>query len=376
MYNHVMRVLSNGSFFFGSFLFFAYMAAKAPLLLWEAVDLAMPEFFVAVVFLATLTVCAGALLLFFKKGYACCFVVLFNILFFLSLLVGGFNSFGFFKYASLSILLSLTALAYCLLPNKHRLEDVLLTFSALLALYGISAVLWGVINGQQFALRESIGMNGPIVFGQMMVISCAIILMYGDRRVMVASVPAMLSLLSFSKGPILAGLCIFFLKRKIFFVAMMVFAITVLLMLPGELLDNRFFNFVSSLYEAVKEGDTSVLFSGSNYGSIGSRLEQYVVALNLLEEYPMGIGVGHWIFFSEHDYPHNFLVELLVEQGLVVGLASLLLVLFFFTKIHDRNLRYLALMFLLFSMFSGSVIDNRGIYLMVLIGLLYRQPLN
>ncbi|WP_422416346.1 O-antigen ligase family protein [Pseudomonas sp. GZD-222] len=373
MYKQFARMLSNGSVFFGVFLSLAYMLAKAPLLLWGQMELNPPKLLLALFLLSSLLLSSVVLLVRFRRVYGCCFLVLFNILFLLNLIANDFSSFGFFKYASLSILISLTAIVYCITPKRHSLAEVLLVFAGLLAIYGCLAVLWEVIKGQQFALRESIGLNGPIVFGQLMVISSALFLLYGNRRFIIASVPAALSLLSFSKGPILSGLFILFLKRKKIFVLLLLLLPVFALMSPIDLFDNRLFYFIESLYEAVASSDTSLLFSGSNYGSIGSRLDQYVLAVNLLSEHPLGIGLGQWSLVSEHEYPHNYLVEILVEQGLVFGLGSLLAVLFFFTKITDRNLKYVVVMFFLFSMFSGSIVDNRGIYLVILLGLLYRQ---
>ena len=154
---------------------------------------------------------------------------------------------------------------------------------------------------------------------------------------------------------------------------LIVLSVPLLLVLPGELLDNRVFRFFGSLYESLSSSGFGMLFEGANYGSIGARLEQYLLAINLLSDYPLGIGIGQWALFSEYEYPHNYLVEILIEQGLVLGMGSLLMIAFFFTKIRDRNLVYLLLMLFLFSMFSGSVVDNRGIYLMVLLGMLYRE---
>lgn len=373
MYKQLVRMIYNGSLLFGVFLSFVYMLVKAPLILWGEVKFDLIELLLALFFLLVLLICALLLLVRFRKIYACCFLLLFNVSFFLSLIANDFNNFGFFKYASLSILTSVTAVVYCGLPKRSSLAEVLLTFAGLLAIYGCFSVLWGVINGQQFSLRESIGLNGPIVFGQLMVISSAIFLLYGNRKFIVASFPAALSLLSFSKGPILTGLFILFLKRKKLFMALLFLFVALFLMLPRDLFDNRFFYFVESLYDSIASADTSLLFSGNNYGSIGSRLDQYLLAVNLLSDHPLGIGLGQWALVSDLDYPHNYFVEILVEQGLIFGIGSLLTVLFFFTKITDKNFKYIVMMFFLFSMFSGSILDNRGIYLMIFLGLLYRR---
>ncbi len=347
------------------------MLAKAPLLLAGEMD--GIQLIGSLLLMLMLMSIAILLLVLCKKIYACYFLTSFNLLFLFNLMFGAFNDFGFLKYVSLSFLLSVTAIVYCILPKRKSLGSVLLNFAGLLVFYGCLAVLWGVAKGQQFVLREPIGVNGPIVFGQLMVIASAILLLYGNRKLILASLPAALSLLSYSKGPILAGMFILFLKKRMFFMMLIVLSVPLLLVLPGELLDNRVFRFFGSLYESLSSSDFGMLFEGANYGSIGARLEQYLLAINLLSDYPLGIGIGQWALFSEYEYPHNYLVEILIEQGLVLGMGSLLMIAFFFTKIRDRNLVYLLLMLFLFSMFSGSVVDNRGIYLMVLLGMLYRE---
>lgn len=365
--------VSYESLIFGGFMFFVYMLAKAPLLLGKDVELDSIKLFFTLFPLLILMLAAAAVLVVCKKAYACCFVLFFNLLFFLNLVVGEFNSIGFFKYVSLSIFISLIALVYCLLPKRHNLDEVLLTFASLLALYGVLAVFWGVIKGQQFSLRESIGINGPIIFGQLMITAGAIFILYGNRRYMLAAMSAALSLLSFSKGPIVAGLVVVFLKRKLFFIALAIVLVLLFMLLPGDMLDNRIVSFVKSIYVAVSNDDYDSLFSGANYGSIGSRLEQYILASSLLSEFPYGVGVGKWGAFSVHEYPHNYFVEVLVEQGWLLGGASLIMVAFSYGRFRDDNLKYLFLMFLLFSMFSGSVLDNRGVYMITLLGLLYRN---
>lgn len=369
MYNN--RWLSGEALLFGGFLFFVYMLAKAPLLLAGEMD--GIQLIGSLLLMLMLMSIAILLLVLCRKIYACYFLTSFNLLFLFNLMFGAFNDFGFLKYVSLSFLLSVTAIVYCILPKRKSLGSVLLNFAGLLVFYGCLAVLWGVAKGQQFVLREPIGVNGPIVFGQLMVIASAILLLYGNRKLILASLPAALSLLSYSKGPILAGMFILFLKKRMFFMMLIVLSVPLLLVLPGELLDNRVFRFFGSLYESLRSSDFGMLFEGANYGSIGARLEQYLLAINLLSDYPLGIGIGQWALFSEYEYPHNYLVEILIEQGLVLGMGSLLMIAFFFTKIRDRNLVYLLLMLFLFSMFSGSVVDNRGIYLMVLLGMLYRE---
>lgn len=375
MVNVVKIPVSPESLIFGGFIFLAYMLAKAPLLLGAEVAFAPLELFLLMIFSLFVTGFAIALLIICKKIYASLFLAVISFVFVLNLILGEFNNLGFFKYMSVSLFVSIISIVYCLLPRNHTLTESLLIFAGLLALYGVTAVSWGIIKGQQFSLREPIGINGPIIFGQLMIISSAIFLLFGNRKFFLAAFTAALSMLSFSKGPIVAGLSIFFLKRKIFSAFLIFIVIFFFMIVPIELPDNRVFSFFGSIYVALSSGDLDLLFSGSNYGSIGSRLEQYILAANLLSEFPYGIGVGQWGEFSIHEYPHNYFVEILVEQGWILGVISLLSLLIFSMKIQSSSLKYLLFLFLMFSMFSGSVLDNRGIYMVILLGLLYRKEI-
>lgn len=374
MHKQLSQMLSNGALPYGMFLFFFYMLAKAPLLVFGFGELSVWLLFFGVATSLLLMMFAVFWLLLLGKFYAAAFVFLFNLLFFFGLLISDFNAFGFFNYYSLSLFLSIAVLGYCLTPKRHSLAQVLLVFAGMLLLYGTISVFWGVANGVKFSLRDAtIGINGPIVFGQLMISASAIYFLYGKRQFLAGCVSAGLSLVSFSKGPVLAGLFILLLKRKVFLVPLVMLCVGAVLMFPESVADNRFLFFVKSVYQLLVNSDTNVLFSGKNYGSVGLRIEQYFLAANLLSNYPFGVGLGNWIHFSVLDYPHNYVIEVLVEQGLFVGSCSLILVFALILKAVDVNLKYLFVMFFLFSMFSGSIIDNRGIYFIVLLGLLYRD---
>jgi O-antigen ligase len=80
-----------------------------------------------------------------------------------------------------------------------------------------------------------------------------------------------------------------------------------------------------------KVGELEALASGSPIGTVGYRLGFYRSALNALVEHPIiGLGVGGWsIYYYDEDvlhYPHDFVLEVGAEQG-VVGLIILILLL-------------------------------------------------
>ena len=118
----------------------------------------------------------------------------------------------------------------------------------------------------------------------------------------------------------------------------------------------------------------TMMASGSGY-----RVSRYTYTIQAIPEHlVMGHGLGSWsknywasygVTSSFNDYPHNILLELLYENGIVVTFIWLLSVFLVWRafKIVSRERIYvlwlLLIMNVLFGFFSGSIIDgNRGIY--------------
>jgi O-antigen ligase len=116
------------------------------------------------------------------------------------------------------------------------------------------------------------------------------------------------------------------------------------------------------------------LVRGANpRGSVGARLEFYRSALTAVAEKPLlGRGTGGWsVYYYGQDrraYPHNLLLEVLVEQGLL-GFTALLIFLGTLFVALKRMLVMAGPQLALFptlvvfclsnSMFSGDLDDNR-----------------
>ena len=121
----------------------------------------------------------------------------------------------------------------------------------------------------------------------------------------------------------------------------------------------------------------SGLFSGSFGASITIRLDMYRQALQIWSEHLfLGAGIGGWPVLAGNGdvkmYPHNMILEVLAELGLV-GLSLLCLLVgtafWRFWKNHDlRRAPWAMLIFLLFlnaflnAMVTGDLTDNRIVF--------------
>lgn len=112
------------------------------------------------------------------------------------------------------------------------------------------------------------------------------------------------------------------------------------------------------------------------HGSATERLHYYQAAMEAVPQHLLlGAGLGGWSMYYYHEdyeeYPHNLLVEVVFEQGLV-GLAALALLLVTILLTFKRNAAEASknfpalfpILIYLFSltMFSGDIVDNRFLW--------------
>lgn len=132
-------------------------------------------------------------------------------------------------------------------------------------------------------------------------------------------------------------------------------------------------------YTAKADEFETLFKEGSSTGSAGKRLNFYRATLNAIPSHLLfGTGVGSWsMFYYRSDtrgYPHNLVLEMLFEEGLI-GLTAFGALLFVTGVSIARMLRashsyFLALGLMvtycvIVSMFSGDLDDNRVIWLWI-----------
>lgn len=338
------------SFFISTALFLVFFTAKKPLefLLESSTNnIAL----IIGVFLFFLT--CSTMIFLLKNGRFMAGV--FHLIFMLTLLpaamVNG-SEFGIYKVFSLNLMMNLVVVMY-MINGAFNLKSVLLMMAHIFIFYGLFSAVFITLTGYNFEERAVIGLNGPIVFGQYMVISFAIYMMYG--KLIKGFVSFLLSFLSNSKGPFIAAIYVFIgnSRSKIKVTLMLLLLLTIFINLTAEM------NFrIFELYNL----DESNAFS--------ARFYQYEQFYLLITDSVLGIGVGNWSDFSTLKYPHNIFLEILIELPLFLGLLFIFFVAYLFLKIRDRNYKILFLTMLIFSLFSGSILDNRGLFFITLLFLL------
>ena len=215
-------------------------------------------------------------------------------------------------------------------------------------------------------------LNGPIVFARLMGIAAilSIFLFAGILRYLLFLVFGLAVLWTMSKGPILAlvaaaGLACWLLPRG----ERLRFAMTNLLIL-GSLLALNWRTIAAldlgrlQLLSDLILGNFSGI--GSELSSTGVRLRMFQETLALIADRPMGVGLGAWSESIREnwglDYPHNLVLELWSEGGILLGSLALLPFIAFLGVGHPAP-RAVACFLLAAQMVSGDLLDAR--YLMV-----------
>ncbi|MGJ8530448.1 O-antigen ligase family protein, partial [Maritalea sp.] len=225
--------------------------------------------------------------------------------------------------------------------------------------------------------------NGPIVFGWLMG-QFAIIATFRalngrnpTQNFILATLFASATVWTFSKGPILALLVVFLLlflrkahrARTQFLLAALLLTVVAGVNLVGLENFGRLYAFANAIFESGEIGE---------FGTASVRLALWVEALDMWETSPMfGIGPGnfkHFTIFGGFRYPHNLMIELLAETGLV-GLFLFLLFLLMIFLMTNALGRLIMVFSLIGSSFSGDLAYLR---VMVLLPFLFAiaMPVN
>ncbi|MEO1542757.1 MAG: O-antigen ligase family protein [Pseudomonadota bacterium] len=213
--------------------------------------------------------------------------------------------------------------------------------------------------------------NGPIVFARVMALA-AIFSMFvfrGLLRVCLVTAFSLAVVWTASKGPVLAMLATYGfvgwrtlrLPSRLLLSGVVVAGIAGVLTTGGiesYAGDNRLILFMKVLLG----GDTLL----SEQGPLGARLISFRETLVLIANRPFGAGLGGWAYAVSENaglvYPHNLVLELFSEAGILAGAIALIpFTVFLLARFSSAWLA--ALFFLVAQMVSGDLLDAR--YLVV-----------
>lgn len=203
----------------------------------------------------------------------------------------------------------------------------------------IAAVVYKLKNG--FFDRETrFLLNGPIVFGRIMGIAVVVgvFVLRGWTRTALCFAFFCAVIWTGSKGPVLS---LFFvaavgalLSRRWKSAALVVASLVTVIFLSTRFEDSfadvplvgREMRGISGLLALM---DSSRDW-GANEGSIGTRQSMWIASTDVIATKPFGVGMGDWatvVHQRAFDYPHNIVLEILSESGVLLTTAAVTLAL-------------------------------------------------
>lgn len=246
---------------------------------------------------------------------------------------------------------------YKVLINYKWDEDQLVKyFTYAVHSLAIIALVYKIKSGF-FNRAVNFGVLGPITFGWLCGMAYLLCLLK-EKRNLINSLMIFyfffLVLWTGSKGPLFGVLIISaFYYKKILGKKIITKVIVTFIILVGIFALIRFKDDVRALSAIVALlEDPEGYSTGLGSGSFGARIEYAKKSFDMIAQYPItGVGFGAWGIHSDglHEYPHNIILELISETGVLVFLLFLLLVLSFKTKGVFRILGVYGMITLLFS---------------------------
>ena len=319
-----------------------------------------------------------------SKGYLYAFLAL--ILF--SPILWGFHGvteYGIEKYINFVVII----IPLILVSSRFEYKDVLLLLHILLYFVFFLALLGSIKLGGSVERLSVLG-GGPIIFARWMIIGSIIIFFLKNKNIknfLLITLLILLSIAAGSRGPIFSLLFTIFIFLLLNFQKILFRLLVVLFLIGGILLviDASFILDIGKADRLITRDSTSK----------NVRMKFANRSLELIALYPMGVGIGNWQEYCNktqpyhllrHEYPHNLILEVFAELGILGGVILLILIVkalyFTFFRMlkysHQNSIYelffYLQVFLLINSMFSGSLNDSR-LFLIVIAISLIPEPL-
>lgn len=277
-----------------------------------------------------------------------------------------------YELASIWLVLFLVYNLFSIGDFRENFWDYTVIITGLLALIGFIEIIFLGGSGRLAVLG-----GGPIIYARFMGVLCIISLyrVFETEKYLKWLPPAVIALillfLTGARGPFLANfitifLLLFFWRRKwkfnLKFYALGLISIIIISFSP----------FWNQLISFIQNRIIALTFIQRH---TAGRTSLYAGAWEAIRENPIfGFGLDYFqtLNIRDHTYPHNLLLEIGVEGG-VIGLTLFFLVLgwaliTFFKKRNEIDVLSccLFIFFLINSQFSGDIYDNRGVFLFLL----------
>ena len=297
----------------------------------------------------------------------------------------GVTEYGIEKYINFVVII----IPLILVSSRFEYKDVLLLLHILLYFVFFLALLGSIKLGGSVERLSVLG-GGPIIFARWMIIGSIIIFFLKNKNIknfLLITLLILLSIAAGSRGPIFSLLFTIFIFLLLNFQKILFRLLVVLFLIGGILLviDASFILDIGKADRLITRDSTSK----------NVRMKFANRSLELIALYPMGVGIGNWQEYCNktqpyhllrHEYPHNLILEVFAELGILGGVILLILIVkalyFTFFRMlkysHQNSIYelffYLQVFLLINSMFSGSLNDSR-LFLIVIAISLIPEPL-
>lgn len=251
--------------------------------------------------------------------------------------------------------------------NINKFLRIVFFVSVFLFLGGIVALLKGGGGGDEENSRLSVLGGGPIVFARWIsyCILYSLVFPFSKKvRAFILSIGVILIMFSGSRGPLftlIPVLCTFYFIRFGFKRSVLILGVIGM----GAIIGLEAFANNNAIVRVMGGSESASLTSGS---SSESRQAKYRESLNIFSENLLGIGFGNYARYApsaDHvtDYPHNFIVEMFVEEGIVAGGLCIVFIIVLFNRIFKskkmvRDPIYLFLMLITTYTFMNSLVSG------------------
>ena len=297
-----------------------------------------------------------------------------------------YDDFGFEKYFNfIFIVIPLVIIVI----ETFKYNDVRIFFK-ILSGFIIALSLIGLFVVSTSSDRLSVLGGGPIVFARWMNIGLIILFFIKQSSINKKSILLMLfflvlSLAAGSRGPV--------------FSLAITFAVYFFLNFQKVFLRVLFFSFLIASIAVFSGINTSILGIGKterlvtkDNRSKNARMVFASRSFDLMSHYPLGVGLGNWQVYAnkikpthllKHQYPHNLILEIFAELGIISGILFLILLLkilfynykkMYLNKNNEHSfyplLFYLQFYLIINSFFSGSLNDSRLLFVVMAMSLI------
>lgn len=297
----------------------------------------------------------------------------------LALLVSVFWSndigYGLFKFTNLWFSTAISFLLFVSIIRDVGVNQCLRLVCVFMLVLFVLAVIFKLKNGF-FDRDVPFFMNGPIIFARLMSLGgiSALFVYRGAYKVLIFTLFFAATLWTESKGPLIGLLGVFIVyvclrSPKAWRPVIVATLLSIIVAGFWFLTENRALLGAGRLLALVDVlTGSEPIASGS--GSFGSRFVIFAESIGLIADHPLGAGLGGWESTILNNmglkYPHNLILEVVSEAGIVLGSIALLPFIAFVA--YPRSaFSVLALYFFVVQQVSGDLQDARFLLLFSLL---------